>query len=95
MKHLRGINESNSNRVWVLVVTGGDDFHACDFENTYGGTPVKDVIDNLEQYESDRWELEVYNFGPIDSEFVKFIKDKIQDYDDSKNTNFYMEGDTI
>lgn len=98
MKYLSKISEFNSSKAdvnRVLLVTGVDDYHASSFEREYGGTPVKDILDNLSDYESDDWELKVYEFGSIDPEFVQFIKDNIQDYDHSKTTNFYLEGTVI
>jgi hypothetical protein len=82
----------------VLLIDGPDDFSVINFESAHGGTPVKDILDNLEKYESEdeEWYLEAFEFdGDIDPKFVKFIKSKIQDYDQSKNTNFFLETDTI
>ena len=82
----------------VLLVSGDGDFCANSFEAEYAGTKVKDIIDNPEKYasEDEEWELEVMEFeGPIDPKFVKFIKRNIQDYDQSKTTNFFIEGDVI
>jgi len=79
----------------ILLVTGDDDYHALRFEEKHGGTPVKDVIDNISEFQSDEWELKVLMFGSIDPKFIQFIKNNIQDYDDSKTTNFYIEGDII
>ncbi len=89
------IKENLGNITKVLLVTGDDDFHANSFEQKYGGTPVKDIIENISNYESDEWDLKVYTFGVIDPKFVKFIKSKIQDYDDSKNTQFYLDTENI
>lgn len=36
--------------------------------------------------------VEYYEFGCIDPDFVKLIRNDIQDYDSSKNVNFYVEG---
>lgn len=85
----------NSQGVRVLLVSGGDDFHAIQFENEYGGTLVKDIINNIYEYESDEWELSVYTFECIDPKFVEFIKNIIMDYDRSKTTNFYLESEVI
>lgn len=79
----------------VLLVTGGDDFHANSFEQAHGNKTVKEILDNIKDYESDEWELIVKEFDCIDPKFVKFIKQYIQDYDHSKTTNFYIEGDKI
>lgn len=82
----------------VLLVSGDGDFAATSFESQFSGTKVKDIIDNLDKYasEDEEWELEVKEFdGPIDPKFVKFIKSRIQDYDQSKNINFFIEGGEI
>lgn len=84
------------NTTRILLVTGGDDFHATAFEEAYGGTAVEQIIDNLSDFESDDWELEVHEFeGSIDPNFISFIRNTIQDYDQSKSINFYVEGSTI
>jgi len=76
----------------VLLVSGGDDYHANTFENKHGGVLVKDILDNIQEYISDDYDLEVKTFeGIIDPNFIKFIRQHIQDYDQSKTTNFYME----
>ena len=89
------INENSQGVTKVLLVTGDDDFHANSFAQEHCGTPVEDIIDALEVYESDEWELEVFTFDCIDPKFVEFIKEYIQDYDQSKTTNFYLDTDTI
>lgn len=81
----------------VLLVTG-DDFAVINFESAHGGTSVKDILDDLEKYnsEDDEWEFKVLEFeGEIDPKFVEFIKSDIQDYDHSKHTNFFLETDII
>lgn len=86
----------------ILFVTGGD-FSANSFEQKFGGTQVKTIIENIQNYQTDDsdedeplWDLSVLEFdGPIDPAFIKFIKSDIQDYDHSKNSNFYLETDII
>lgn len=82
----------------VLLVSGDGDFSVIEFENAHGGAKVKDIIADLDKYasEDEEWNLEVKEFeGPIDPAFAKFIKSQIQDYDQSKNINFFLESDTI
>lgn len=82
----------------VLLVSGEGDFSVISFENAHGGTKIKDIIDNIEQYasEDEEWSLEVREFdGEIDQKFVKFIKSEIQDYDQSKNTTFFIESEVL
>lgn len=80
----------------VLLVSG-EDYSALSFEQANPGVLVSDIIDNIEKYESDEdeWELSVHEFGEIDPKFVKFIKDNIQDYDMSKDKNFYLENEKL
>lgn len=81
----------------VLLVTG-DDFAVINFESAHGGTPVKDILDDLEKYESEHeeWDIKALEFeGDIDPKFVKFIKSDIQDYDQSKDTTFFLDSDII
>jgi hypothetical protein len=93
MKNLRKFNESvESTRVLII---GDGDFCAIDFKKEYSGTKVSDIINNIEKYESDDWELSVRTFGSVDPKFVNFIRDEIQDYDQSKDKNFYFEYETI
>lgn len=97
-KYLQTVNENSEDKfakTRVLLVTGGDDYHALRFEENYSGTPVVDIINNISEYESDEWELKTFTFGSIDPKFILFIRNKIQDYDDSKTKNFYIEGDII
>lgn len=78
----------------VLFVTG-EDFSAVEFENENKGKSVTEIIDNISDYESDMWELSVYEFDSIDPKFIEFVRDNIQDYDQSKEQNFYVEGEKI
>lgn len=80
----------------VLLVSG-EDYSALSFEQANPGVLVSDIIDNIEKYESDEdeWELSVHEFGEIDPKFVKFIKNNIQDYDMSKDKNFYLETEKL
>jgi len=82
----------------VLLVSGDGDFSVINFENAHGGTSIKDIMDNLDNYQSEdgEWNLEIREFdGDIDPKFVKFIKSKIQDYDESKNTTFFVESEIL
>lgn len=84
------------NKTQVLLVEGFDDFNALAFEERFGGTKVIDIINNLEDYQDDDcWELSVHTFKNVDPEFAKFVKTYIQDYDDSKNKNFYLDNEVI
>jgi hypothetical protein len=87
----------------VLKVDGDDDFGALSFENKHGGLSVDLVIANPDNYlpteeddEYEQWNLEVLEFeGTVDDKFITFLKKNIIDYDHSKHTTFYIEGDTV
>jgi hypothetical protein len=103
MKNLKRFNEEigdsnyfkNNRRGIRVLFVSGDDYSALSFEKANPGVLVSDIIDNIENYESDEWELSVHQFDEIDPKFVDFIKDNIQDYDMSKDTNFYLETEKI
>jgi hypothetical protein len=82
----------------LLVANGGGDFGALMFQQEFGGTPVQEVMNNLDKYvsEDETWYLEVFEYeGEIDLNFAKMIRSRVLDYDDSKNTTFYLETETI
>ena len=37
-----------------------------------------------------QFEYRAHKFGDVDPDFVEFIRNKVQDYDDSKSNNFYI-----
>ncbi len=78
-----------------ILFVSGEDYSALSFEKANPGVLVSDIIDNIGDYESDEWELSIREFGEIDPEFVKFIKNNIQDYDMSKDVNFYLETEKL
>lgn len=97
---IKRFNENiNESKTKVLYISG-DDYAKLSFENKYNGTPVIDIINDLESFKSTPddetyWELEVYEFENIDPKFAKFVRITIQDYDDSKHHGFYLENENI
>lgn len=90
------------------IYINGDDYGALQFENKFKGTKVSDVISNFQDYvlvehggnveadeEDSYWEIEVIEVGEVSPEFLKFVRDNIQDYDDLKHSNFYLETQSI
>ena len=81
----------------ILSITGPDDYHALNFEQNF---KLQDVVEKIEKeniddylvFEGDEYYFEatLLEFNNIDPLFIKFIKDMIQDYDSSLNTNFYL-----
>lgn len=88
------------NNMKIIYVYGGDDYGAMFFEQQYGtdDESLNRAIKNIEANngkltvygEEINYVAEVLEFGEIDPKFVDFIKNNIQDYDDSKHTNFYL-----
>ena len=87
----------------AILVSSGDDYAALQFEDAHGGTKVQDIIDNpqnfadpeAEEDEEPNWTIEVFEVGEVSKEFLEFVRFHIQDYDDSKSTNFWMEDETV
>lgn len=84
----------------LYVDSDGGDYGKLSFEDKYSGTPVIDIINDLESFKStpgdeNDWSLEVYEFDIIDPKFAKFVRNRIQDYDDSKHHGFYLENEII
>ena len=84
-----------------VLIVGGYDFSAMEFENKFKGIKVSDIIYHVDCYGSNdgddgEWELTVKEIeGDIPSdEFIKFAKSQI-DYDHSKDKMWYVETETI
>ena len=87
----------------ILKIDGGDysaDYAALSFENKFGGTPVIDIINNLDKYKceedsDDSWGLEVVEVeGEVSQSFIDFVKDEM-DYDDTKHVMWFHEMEMI
>jgi hypothetical protein len=81
----------------AILIHGDGDYSASEFENEHGGTPVIDIINNPDQYESEDelWEINVIEVGEVDQQFVDFIRNHIEDYDYSKHKTFYLENENV
>ena len=79
----------------IILRIYGDDYAANTFESEFGIDKTKEALKNdnlseaLDEFEDD-FQYEVHEFGVIDPEFIKFVKNRIMDYDDSKHENFYV-----
>lgn len=92
----------------LLYVTGHD-FSAVSFETAFARKEVSDIIENIKDYtlkehggnyepdeEADEyWEIQVIDVGEVSDTFIIFVRNRIQDYDDSKQSNFWFENETI
>lgn len=84
----------------ILLVRGEGDYGALDFENVFSGQTVDSLIARVEagemlEGEDGALDATVHEVGGLDYRFVDFVRSEIQDYDQSKHANFYVEGDTV
>lgn len=89
----------------VLYIGNVNDFDAQIFEEYHKGQNVSDIIKKIESgddlsgisEDGDEYDFQakILEVGEVDKRFVEFIRQEIQDYDDSKHHNFYLEGDKI
>lgn len=91
----------------AIYISEGD-YASNNFENAFGGILVSDIIKNpslftLEEHggkyvpndEYEYWKLSVMEVGETSPEFLNFVRKNIQDYDDSKHRNFWMENEVV
>ena len=76
----------------------GDDYSALDFERSK--LTIEDGVKSAEEGFGDMVidfyaEFQTYDFGDVDFEFIKFIKNELMDYDNSKSDNFYIVNEEI
>ena len=74
----------------ILLIEGDDDYAAVSFEDEIGLEKAKELIAKGETIKGDSFYGKVLEFGEVDKKFVDFVRDEIQDYDDSKHANFYV-----
>ena len=76
----------------ILYVYGGEDYAAVTFEDEIGIVKAKKIIGDkkLEVEFADGIYGRIIEFNDVDLEFIKFIRNEIQDYDQSKHANFYI-----
>lgn len=92
----------------LLYVTGDGDYNAVEFEDAGYDKPdkLKDLwqkawkesnhrstVEVTEDGETYELEIEAYQFGPVDPHFISFVTSSVQDYDQSKCSNFYIVED--
>ena len=78
----------------VILVESDGDYGAMTFEQEVDESEYRKYFDLAKdaggKYEGDEWSVEAHEFGEVDPKFVDFITNHIQDYDDSKHTNFFV-----
>lgn len=82
-----------------ILVVDGEDFAANYVEEQMGLQEAYELAVANDGYVNTEIEgyieltLEVKEFGYVDPAFIKFIRDEIQNYDMSKDNNFYLVDD--
>lgn len=90
----------------ILYIIAEGDYDASKFEMQYHGQLVGDLIkqieggiplmDNDEDYDEPvEFSTKIVETGPIDGQFLNFVRGDVQDYDDSKHSNFYLENEIV
>jgi hypothetical protein len=84
----------------ILLVWGDDDYGALTFENAHDSSPegLKKFEQKLieaggvysEESDEGQFNAKIYEFEEIEPKFIEFVRNEIQDYDDSKHKNFYL-----
>lgn len=81
----------------LLRVIGHEDFGCTEFDEQYPN-PI-DILPKLnangyfeteESENSEGYEVELWEFGDVDPEFVKFVRLNFIDYEFAKAENFYV-----
>lgn len=81
-----------------VIYVSGEDFASVFFEDWVRNNKLSfeeactlDTIEDDEGYA----EINTLTFGEIDPQFIEFIRGDIQDYEHSKDVNFYLKDDEI
>ena len=83
----------------IIYVNGQCDFSAIDMEESgelksltkalvVANVVSNGVVDEIES--SDESTVKLLEFGEVDKEFIKFVRDEIVDYDLAKQSDFYL-----
>ncbi len=84
----------------ILWISGDDDYAVIDFENSpLYDQPYTQLFElawnspkHTHSYDDGerRFDIEALEFGSVDSKFVDFVKDRLVDYDQAKNEDFFV-----
>jgi len=81
----------------VLYVSSGDDYAALSFEEKE--FDHKEIWEKARKCDNYLWiyedeecclEIQALEFGEVDSEFIEFVRNDVQDYDACKHADFYI-----
>lgn len=83
----------------IIYINGQCDFSAIDMEESgelksltkalvVANVLTNGVVNEIES--SDKSIVKLLEFGEVDKEFIKFVRDKIVDYDFAKQSDFYL-----
>ena len=83
----------------IIYISGQSDFSAIDMEESgelksltkalvTANILTNGLVNEIES--SDESTVKLLEFGEVDKEFIKFVRDEIVDYDLSKQSDFYL-----
>ncbi len=92
-----------------MIYVSGDDYASLEFSNAHKDEQVSNFIETFfsegetsieyvflgDNHDEVTVSIDCYDFGEIDPKFNSFVRNNVQDYDDSKHSNFYFEADTL
>jgi len=88
------MGESKNKTVFLYVK--GDSYSAMEFLEKYNPKEfyqqmVEEDVDEKIINDDDLYaEVDIYEFGEVDSNFIQFIRDKMVHYDDTKHSDFFQ-----
>ena len=83
----------------IIYISGQSDFSAIDMEESgelksltkalvTANILTNGLVNEIESYDGSI--VKLLEFGEIDKEFIKFVRDEIVDYDLAKQSDFYL-----
>jgi len=78
----------------VLIIYGDDDFGVINFDDDQAFTE-KSIVEYMDEnglssYKEDGWNAKIKEFEhPVAKDVFDWFKEEFQDYDDSKNKDFF------
>ena len=83
----------------IIYISGQSDFSAIDMEESgelksltkalvTANILTNGLVNEIESYDGSI--VKLLEFGEVDKEFIKFVRDEIVDYDLSKQSDFYL-----
>jgi hypothetical protein len=77
-----------------ILYVSGSDYAATKFDNLYDNRTKASICKTMIakgicSLERDDFTIDLMSYGEVDSSFISFVREHLQDYDDSKHRDFY------